>query len=135
MAPDLDPAAGPDGAYLEHLDLDVMDQLLSLDDGELGLLEEMLGLFKEDTPGRILAIEHTLQTGEMTEMADVAHAVKGSAGTMGVPKVRAVAAQLEAAGRLGKSDVPPAELLVHLKATYADALVALDTFLAKKKGN
>lgn len=135
MAPDLDPAAGPDGAYLEHLDLDVMEQLLSLDDGELGLLEEMLGLFKEDTPGRILAIEHTLQTGEMTEMADVAHAVKGSAGTMGVPKVRAVAAQLEAAGRLGTSEVPPAELLVHLKATYADALVALDTFLAKKKGN
>jgi HPt (histidine-containing phosphotransfer) domain-containing protein len=135
MAPDHDPASAAGEAYLEHLDLDTMDQLLGLDDGELGLLEEMLGLFKEDTPDRIVAIEHTIQTGEMAEMADVAHAVKGSAGTMGVPKVRAVAAQLEAAGRLGKSDVPPAELLEQLKASFADAVAALDTFVARKKGN
>jgi len=111
-----------------------MEQLLSLDDGQLGLLEEMLVLFKEDTPGRIQALEQALLDGEMAEMADVAHAVKGSAGTMGVPRVRAIAAQLEAAGRIGTSSAPPAELVARLKVAYDEALVALDGFVARKKG-
>ena len=134
MAPDTDPASQAEDPSLSLLDLDVMDQLIGLDDGELGLLEEMLGLYKEDTPGRIMAIEHTLGTGEMTEMADVAHAVKGSAGTMGAPRVRAAAALLEAAGRLGKSETPLPELLARLKRAYADSVAALDTFVAEKKG-
>jgi HPt (histidine-containing phosphotransfer) domain-containing protein len=59
--------------------------------------------------------------------------VKGSAGTMGAPKVRAVAAQLESAGRVGKSDLPPAELLVQLKETYEASVAALEAFLASKR--
>jgi HPt (histidine-containing phosphotransfer) domain-containing protein len=110
-----------------------MDQLLSLDDGELGLLEEMLGLYKEDTPGRIEAIEHTIGTGDLGDMADVAHAVKGSAGTMGAPKVRAVAAQLEGAGRTGKIETPLPELLAQLKQLYLDSVNALETFVARKR--
>ena len=62
------------------LDLAVMEQLLSLDDGELGLLKEMVGLFKEDTPDRIQALEATLASGDLNDLADVAHAVKGAAG-------------------------------------------------------
>lgn len=133
MPSDFDPASRAEDAYLAHLDMDVMDQLLGLDDGETGLLEEMLGLYKEDTPGRIQAIETTLGEGDLAGMADVAHAVKGSAGTMGAPKVRAAAAQLEAAGRLGKSDVPAGELLDLLKRTYAESVAALDAFLASRK--
>jgi HPt (histidine-containing phosphotransfer) domain-containing protein len=133
MAPDFDPAPQAEDSGAGHLDMDVMEQLLSLDDGEVGLLEEMLGLYKEDTPGRIMAIEHTLARGEMTEMADVAHAVKGSAGTMGAPRVRAVAAQLESAGRTGKSELPPGDLLEQLKGLYADSVAALDAFVAQKK--
>lgn len=129
MAPDKDPASAA-----SQLDLDVMDQLLGLDDGELGLLEEMLGLYKEDTPGRIQAIEAALADGRLAEMADVAHAVKGSAGTMGAPKVRAVAAQMEAAGRTGVSEVPLPELLAQLKVVFAESVVALDGFVASRKG-
>lgn len=133
MTPDLDPASRAGDAYLAHLDLDVMEQLLSLDDGGTGLLEEMLGLYKEDTPGRIQALAAALADGDLTGLGDVAHAVKGSAGTMGAPKVRAVAALLEAAGRLGKSDVPPADLLAQLRQAYADSLEALDRFVASKQ--
>jgi len=135
MVPDHDAASHSDDPILSQLDLEVMDQLLSLDDGELGLLEEMVGLYREDTPDRILAVEKTLGTGEMTEMADVAHAIKGSAGTMGAPRVRAVAAQLEAAGRIGKTDVPTEVLLAQLKQAYTDSVVALDAFVARKKAN
>jgi len=134
MAPEFDPAAPAGDALLSHLDLEVMEQLLSLDDGELGLLEEMLVLYKEDTPDRIQAVAVTLAAGEMTEMADVAHAIKGSAGTMGAPKVRAVAALLEGGGRTGKWEAPPEELLVQLRQVYADSVAALEGFVASKKG-
>jgi HPt (histidine-containing phosphotransfer) domain-containing protein len=110
-----------------------MEQLLSLDDGELGLLEEMLVLYMEDTPDRIQAVAVTLAAGEMTEMADVAHAIKGSAGTMGAPKVRAVAALLEGGGRTGKWEAPPEALLLQLRQVYADSVLALEGFVASKK--
>jgi HPt (histidine-containing phosphotransfer) domain-containing protein len=115
------------------LDLAVMDQLLSLDDGELGLLKEMVGLFKEDTPGRIQAIEVTLASGELADMADLAHAIKGAAGTMGVPRVRAVAEELEGSGRKGSFAVDAGLLLEQLKESYADALAALDGFIAERE--
>ena len=133
MVPETDPAAHAGDPLLAHLDMDVMDQLLSLDDGELGLLEEMLGLYTEDTPGRLEAIGAALAEGQMTDMADVAHAVKGSAGTMGAPKVRAVAALLEGAGRTGKTETPLPELLAQLKVAYAESVKALESFVASRK--
>jgi HPt (histidine-containing phosphotransfer) domain-containing protein len=122
-----------DEALMSHLDMDVMDQLLGLDDGEFGLLEEMLGLYREDTPDRITAVGVALDSGNMSEMADVAHAIKGSAGTMGAPKVRAVAALLEGGGRTGKWDTSPSELLEQLKVAYEDSLRALEGFVAANK--
>jgi two-component system sensor histidine kinase TorS len=117
----------------ENLDLSVMDQLLNLDDGELGLLKEMLDLFKADTPDRIRAIEATLASADLADMADVAHSIKGAAGTMGAPRLRAVAAELEGAGRKGSFAVDPALLLEQLKETYADAVVALEAFIAQRE--
>ena len=117
----------------ENLDLSVMDQLLNLDDGELGLLKEMLGLFKTDTPDRIRAIEATLASEELDDAADVAHAIKGAAGTMGAPRLRAIAAELEAGGRKGSFSIDPGLLLEQLKETYADAVLALETFIAERE--
>ena len=115
------------------LDLAVMEQLLSLDDGELGLLKEMVGLFKEDTPDRIQALEATLASGDLNDLADVAHAVKGAAGTMGAPRVRAVAEELEKSGRRGSFSTDPVLLLERLRASYAEALAALDGFIAERE--
>ena len=120
-------------AFSDNLDLSVMDQLLNLDDGEMGLLKEMLGLFQADTPDRIRAIEATLASGELADMADVAHAIKGAAGTMGAPRLRAVAAELEASGRKGRFETDPPLLLAQLKATYAEALAALETFIRQRE--
>ncbi|BDU74625.1 Hpt domain-containing protein [Mesoterricola silvestris] len=133
MATDPDSGLRGEDPADSRLDLDVMDQLLGLDDGEVGLLEEMLGLYKEDTPGRIEAIGVALAEGDMAEMADVAHAVKGSAGTMGAPKVRAVAALLEGGGRQGKWEAPAGELLERLKAAYGESVAALEAFVAARK--
>ena len=54
-------------------------------------------------------------------MADVAHSIKGAAGTMGAPRLRAIAAELEAAGRKGSFSLDPGLLVEQLKETYGDA--------------
>lgn len=134
MVQNSDASSGPGGdSFGGVLDLGIMDQLLGLDDGELGLLEEMLALYQEDTPDRIVALAATLSSGEMSDMADVAHAIKGAASTMGAPKVRAIAAEMEAAGRLGKFEADPVQVLEQLKAAYAQSVVALEGFIAKRK--
>jgi HPt (histidine-containing phosphotransfer) domain-containing protein len=134
MAANADPSCPPgDGPWGGRLDLGVMDQLLDLDDGGVGLLEEMLGLFKEDTPERIQAMGAALAAGRPEEMADLAHAVKGAASTMGAPRVRALAAELEAAGRLRRWDREPAQALDLLQAAFGEAVEALEAFLAARK--
>ena len=127
MAQDFDASA-------DTLDLSVMEQLLSLDDGELGLLEEMLVLYKEDTPERIQAMELTLVSGDMTEMADVAHAIKGAASTMGASKVRSIAAELEAGGRQGKCATEPRVLMQQLNEAFVQSCLAMESFVAQQKG-
>ena len=117
---------------LQNLDMEVMDQLLDLDDGAVGLLQEMFGLFKEDTPERIEALGIALAEAKMMELADVAHAIKGAAGTMGIPNLRAVAAELEGGGRKGTFSAEPALLLEQLRTAYAEGIAALEAFIAQR---
>jgi HPt (histidine-containing phosphotransfer) domain-containing protein len=116
------------------LDPATLRQLLDLDDGELGLLQEMSQLFKEDMPPRLVAMEAAIQAGNLMEMGDVAHAVKGAASTMGAPRVRALALALETLGRTGKGDEKAEDLLARLNVEYAQAQAALDAFIASKGG-
>ena len=116
------------------LDPSTMKQLLDLDDGALGLLQEMCQLFAEDMPPRILAMGAAIKAGQGEEMGDVAHAVKGAAGTMGVPRVRAVALALETLGRTGKGTETAEALLERLKVEYAFAQEALRAFIVAKGG-
>lgn len=118
---------------LPVLDADTMEQLLSLDDGGTGLLEEMVGLFVEDTPPRIAALEAALAAGQWEAMADTAHAVKGAASTMGAPRVRALGQALETGGRKGTWPEPPASLVTRLRTSYEEANVALQAFLAARR--
>jgi two-component system, sensor histidine kinase and response regulator len=116
------------------LDPGTLKQLLDLDDGELGLIQEMCQLFIEDMPPRILAMEAAIKAGQGEEMGDVAHAVKGAAGTMGAPRVRNVALALETLGRTGKGSEPAETLLERLKVEYDSARDALQSFVVSKGG-
>jgi HPt (histidine-containing phosphotransfer) domain-containing protein len=116
------------------LDPGTLRQLLDLDDGELGLIQEMCQLFAEDMPPRILAMEAAIKAGQREEMGDVAHAVKGAASTMGAPRVRAVALALETLGRLGQSEESAEALLERLKVEYTAAQEALQAFIVSKGG-
>jgi len=115
------------------LDPAVMDQLLNLDDGAVGLVKEMVGLFQEDIPGRFQAMEALLVSGDRSDLADLAHAIKGAAGTMGTLRLRAVAAELEGSARQNAFKTEPALLLEKMKEAYAEALEALGQFIALRE--
>jgi HPt (histidine-containing phosphotransfer) domain-containing protein len=116
------------------LEPSTLKQLLDLDDGELGLIQEMYQLFVEDMPPRILAMETAIKAGQSDEMGDVAHAVKGAAGTMGATRVRAAALALETLGRTGKGDETAEILLDRMKVEYDSARDALQAFIVSKGG-
>lgn len=122
-----DPSATP------VIDDQVMHQLLDLDDGRTGLIEEMFQLYQEDTPGRLDVLETAIRDGRSVEVAETAHAVKGAASTMGIPRAKALAARLEAAGRLNDlSFEDMAAVLAQLRTAYAESLGALAAFIASR---
>jgi HPt (histidine-containing phosphotransfer) domain-containing protein len=117
------------------LDGPTMEQLLALDDGQLGLIREMFQLYQDDTPDRIKALEVMAAETSYNDVAEVAHAVKGAASTMGAPRAQAVAAVLEAAGRRG--EMPKAEmetLIQQLRSCFQESVEALGLYIASKEG-
>lgn len=111
------------------LDASTLQQLLDLDDGQTGLLVELYGLFKEDTPGRIEGLHRSLAAGDPTSTAELAHAVKGAAGTIGAARMRGIASDLEKAGKGGRVDDQTRQWLADLEASYAETCAALDAYL------
>lgn len=126
--PSFDPASLPN----EVIDLATLEQLLDLDDGELGLIQEMLQLFRDDTPPRLALIEAAIQQDQPIALSEAAHAVKGAASTMGAPRVRAIAAELEAAGRKESSVTGYAGHLAQMRIEFAQSLEAMLGFIAAR---
>nr|WP_320132825.1 Hpt domain-containing protein [uncultured Holophaga sp.] len=110
------------------LDSNTLEQLLTLDDGNLGLFLEMLELFKEDTPSRIEVLSPLLDAANAQELADVAHAIKGAASTMGAVRLRAAAAAIEASARTENLNGSTASMVQRLKDEYALAIEAMEAF-------
>lgn len=119
-------------AALEVLDMDTVQQLMDLDDGGTGLLSEMAGLFRDDTPSRLRQLEAAIQTDDHQQIGDMAHAVKGAASTMGAPRVRALAQTLEASARVKHYEESPAVLAQRLDTAFLEAVAALESYLASK---
>lgn len=126
----MDPFSSAQG---EALDADTIQQLIDLDDGGLGLLQEMYEIFRDDTPSRIEALEAAVRADKREEMGDIAHAIKGASATIGATQVRALSLALETAGRKGSSEAEPAVLVSDLKQAFQRALKALGEYLASKQ--
>lgn len=117
------------------LDSATLDQLLALDDGATGLLQEMVEIYRQDMPDRLKALDVTLEgVGDFQEASEVAHALKGAASTMGAPRARAVAALMEGGGRKSELSLERMrELSLELRACYEESLAGLETFLASRQ--
>jgi len=110
------------------LDLTTLQNLVELDDGSHGLVQEMIGLFREDTQGRIEDILAAAAQGDAEAFSRASHALKGGAGALGATTLRALAAELEALGRGGSVEAGP-DLRARLEALFRDSLTALETYV------
>lgn len=115
-------------ASTDVLDLMTLRNLVELDDGGYGLVQEMIVIFREDTPQRIQDILVAAAKGQAEELSHAGHALKGGAGALGAEAMRSLAADLEALGRGGESDAGP-NLAERLEATFQDTLKALEAFV------
>ena len=111
------------------LDPATLDQLLSLDDGGVGLITELLGLFEEDTPERLAGLRSAFDRGEAVQISELAHAMKGSAGTIGAAGMRAIALEIEQATKGGRLDPSLPQRFQLLDEAYGEACAALRAFI------
>lgn len=110
------------------LDLTTLHNLVELDDGSFGLVKEMLGIFREDTPRRIQDILSAAGLKDPAALSRAAHALKGGAGTLGAKSYRSLAAELEALGRSGSTEAG-SDLPARLESGFQETLAALEAFI------
>jgi len=94
-------------------------------EGEPDLIQELVGLFKRETPSQIEAIRAAITAGDAERLRKAAHSLKGSSANLGVRLVSALGAELEKKGRSGAVEGAGA-LLAQLEREYARACRALD---------
>jgi len=114
------------------LDMTTIQNLVELDDGGHGLLSEMITIFREDTPRRIQDILGAVAAGKAQELSHAGHALKGGSGALGASAMRALAAELEALGREGSTEVGP-DLAGRLEGTFQASLAALEAYVENLK--
>lgn len=90
--------------------LDLPGVLERLDD-DRGLLKELAQIFLRQAPAQLAQIRAAVRSGNVRTLRERAHALKGSAGTLGAVAVFESAARLEQMGREGD--------LTHSQETYA----------------
>nr|WP_306672160.1 Hpt domain-containing protein [Geothrix sp. SG10] len=88
----------------------------------------MIGIFREDTQGRIGDILAAAARQDAEEFSRAAHALKGGAGALGAKALRAKAAELEALGRGGSVEAGP-ELRTNLETLFQESLAALEAYV------
>lgn len=99
-----------------------------LDGGGADLLVELIALFSEDAPRHVTSLREAVGGRDTAEVARLAHALKGSAATLGARLMSATCAELEAASRAGRTDVGP--VMARLEQQTDDVLKALARLVA-----
>lgn len=95
------PALGEDSPLVDRVKV---EELLSLGAGD-SLMDEVMACFVTDAEQVLRDMKRAIQIGRFAELRELAHALKGSAANVGMPRVQFSAAELE---RL-RDDQYPAE--------------------------
>ncbi len=94
------------------------------EDGDGGLLAELVDIFLEDTPRRMLLLRHAFDAGDTAAISREAHALKGSCGQFGAWALEDCCRELEQLGRQG-SLAGAEELLLRMDDEYPRVKAAL----------
>jgi HPt (histidine-containing phosphotransfer) domain-containing protein len=75
------------------------DALLTRVDGDMTLLNQVVGIFLADYPNMLSKIEEAVASSDPKELEASAHALKGSAASLGANRLSIAALKLETMGR------------------------------------
>jgi HPt (histidine-containing phosphotransfer) domain-containing protein len=85
----------------------------------------LIELFLRDAPGRLARIRAALQQNDAQALQDAAHALNGSASTLGVFRMQELCAELEDLAQSGSAD-GAAEVVQALEAAFERARPELE---------
>jgi two-component system, sensor histidine kinase and response regulator len=92
--------------------------------GRTDLLRELLGIFLQDVPERLRAARDACRNGDIETLRQMAHSIKGSAGTVRAWRLYDTARELESAARADQKE-RCALLLRDLEAEVKNVLAAV----------
>lgn len=111
------------GGSLPPIDPQVIASLRALDDGGDEFLAEIVGLFRAESPSRLAAIRRAASADACRELVSAAHALKGSARTLGLLRLAEVCERIESVAKAG--GCPDDDTLRTLDQEYAAVTGAL----------
>jgi two-component system sensor histidine kinase/response regulator len=79
-----------------------MDELLERIDGDRGLLEELVVVFRETYPEQLRVARLAVETHDAAGLRRVGHTLKGALGNLAAPIASALAEELETMGSSGE---------------------------------
>lgn len=103
------------------------EQLRRLDDGTGALTRTIAGLFIQDTQQRLAALGRMLEAADAAGVAKLAHAIKGSAGNLGLRRLAHQCGEIETAARAAELEGVP-ERLNEAEAEFAGICEVLTQF-------
>lgn len=124
LDPDPDPDPGP---RIERLDPAALDRLRRLETASPGLLRKIIDAFLEDTPRQLDAFREAALGGNAGQLAQLAHAIRGSAANLGAHGMVDIAGDLEAqaiAGDLRSASARLSDLGAEFNQVRAELLHA-----------
>lgn len=112
------------------IDPEAIENLRALnpDDGD-SFLRDIISIFLEDTPQRLVELRESLVTGDQARFIRAAHSIKGSSSNLGANQLRAVSEKLESKSKnQGLGDVDT--LLTELETAFAITKTELERLVA-----
>jgi HPt (histidine-containing phosphotransfer) domain-containing protein len=111
------------------LDQPTLDQIKKIDDEEFALMKDLFGIFKTDMPVRLAALKIAIESNDLVKIRELSHALKGSCGTIGANRLRAIASIIEAHVNGIQAETTLSELFGCLQKAFAEASEALREYV------
>lgn len=100
-------------------------QLLESVDGDVEMLNDIVGLFKDTMLADLSKIEVAIKTSSFLVISDAAHSIKGAALTLGIDEISSLAEDLERDGKDEKMENIDKQY-VGLRALYEELASELE---------
>jgi HPt (histidine-containing phosphotransfer) domain-containing protein len=95
---------------MSALDSHAIDELRELNLSDDSFLRDLIQIFLEDCPHRLVEIEQALAAGDSRKLTIAAHSLKGSSANFGAHHLRALCERIEHCGQQGTLGEVPVQL-------------------------